>query len=84
MIPDTTYDRHARLVARMHEALGLDPETETLSGDLSPEILARQVERCTGCHKADDCAVWLDTLSGVASEPPVYCRNRDALIAARP
>ena len=75
------FDRHARLMSSMADALGHDLETEMLTGRLSPEDYRDKVLRCVGCRNAEGCAQLLATSKGFLDAAPGYCRNKDALDA---
>ncbi len=75
------FERHARLVARMGDALGVDLETRVQSGELPPEVLDDHVFECLGCPKPDACERWLDAQVGPVKAAPDYCRNKIALEA---
>ena len=70
------FDRHARLMNRMADALGHDLEAEMLNGDLSPEAYRAKFYRCVGCREAAACERLLDTAQGFLDAAPDYCRNR--------
>ncbi|MEC3861262.1 DUF6455 family protein [Mesobacterium sp. TK19101] len=71
-----TLRRHAQLVDRMADALGIDLEEEALRGHLTISEIDDAVLRCTGCTNPDSCEHWLDT-GPQASDPPGYCRNAE-------
>jgi len=76
MQSQNTFKRHAGLVDRMANALGLDLEEKALRGDLPVDEIGDAVLRCTGCTNPDACESWLGAhADGGASEPPGYCRN---------
>lgn len=81
MCNSARFDRHARLVARMADALGTDIETSVQSGRILPEELDIFTFNCMGCPQPDACEQWLDGQDGVAAAAPHYCRNREALEA---
>lgn len=70
------FDRHAHLMMRMADTLGVDLEGEMYSGALSPTTYRDMVMRCVSCEKADSCAHWLDEQRGEADVAPSYCKNR--------
>lgn len=49
-------DRHARLMDRMADTLGLDLAEESMAGRLTPEDYRSAVFRCTGCTRPEECA----------------------------
>ena len=66
--------RHAKLVERMSETLGVDLDEAMMRGEVTPEQMDRVVTRCTGCDDPSSCSGWLDTHK-TADQPPDYCRN---------
>jgi hypothetical protein len=74
-------DKHARLVSRMAEALGIDLDEAAMRGVLPQSELTDAVLRCTGCTNPDQCARWLDESTGEstgdADDSPAFCRNSD-------
>ncbi|MDR9392872.1 MAG: DUF6455 family protein [Roseovarius sp.] len=70
-----TLKRHAALVDRMAESLGLDLEEKMLEARLDVDDITDAVLACTGCSNPDGCERWLDTRQGKASRPPEICRN---------
>jgi len=75
MTQTITMKRHANLVDRMADALGIDLEEQTYSGQLDPETLCDAVLRCTGCSDPEGCESWLNAQGGVAEAAPIKCRN---------
>ncbi len=75
------FEQHARLVARMGDALGVDLETRVQSGELPPEVLDDLVFECLGCPKPGTCERWLDAQEEPVTAAPEYCRNKIALEA---
>ncbi len=75
------FNRHAGLVDRMAETLGVDIAEAVQRGELPPEELRRSVFNCMGCREAESCAHWLDEHAAGAEATPGYCRN-DALFRA--
>ena len=73
------HDRHAVLVDRMAEKLGIDLEEKQLRAELSPEALEGAVVRCMGCDDPVGCDRWVSEDNEKASETPGYCRNSDFL-----
>ncbi|AMY68436.1 DUF6455 family protein [Frigidibacter mobilis] len=71
-----TLNRHAALVSRMAETLGLDLTQATREGRLSADAWRDAVLACTGCADPGDCMIWLaDRHEAGAEAPPDYCRN---------
>lgn len=79
MSNEARFDRHARLLARMAGALGVDIETKVQSGELLPEERDTQIFDCMGCTRPDGCTRWIDAQVRIAEAAPAFCRNRDAL-----
>ncbi len=78
MTETLTIKRHAVLVDRMADTLGLDLEEKVLEGLLDPMSLSDAVLRCTGCSDTKGCNLWLDAhLETGAATAPVMCRNGD-------
>ncbi len=73
----STLDKHARLVSRMAEALGIDLDEAAMRGLLPQSELSDAVLRCTGCTNPDQCAHWLDDHADGASDTPGICRNSE-------
>lgn len=79
---DLTLRRHAALVDRMAETLGVDLEEAVLRGHLSSDNLPDMVLRCTGCANPEGCEAWLDKQQQAATAndarattTPYFCRN---------
>ena len=75
------FDKHAELVNKMADTLGLDLAEAVQRGAMPPEDLRSSVFNCLGCKEVDDCEHWLEENSLGADVAPVYCRN-DALFRA--
>ena len=69
-------DRHARLVERMADTLGIDLAEKMMMGQLPPEQYRAAAIRCTGCTETDACASWVDAHPEGAALAPDYCRNK--------
>ena len=67
--------RHAELMERMANALGLDLDEKIMEGQLDIETLDDAVLRCTGCTDPDGCDHWLNAQQGIAPAAPGTCRN---------
>ncbi|GHH01636.1 DUF6455 family protein [Pseudodonghicola xiamenensis] len=76
--------RHAALVDRMAETLGIDLQEAALEGSVAMDEIADAVLRCTGCSDPSHCAGWLDGHGHGAAQTPGYCRNRDLMARLRP
>ena len=70
------FDRHARLMARMADALDQDPEAAMLAGRLRPEDYRATLLRCVGCRDAARCERLLDDCAGHLEAAPDFCRNK--------
>lgn len=78
MINNLTKKRHADLVDRMANTLGLDLEEKIMQGKLEIDTLGEAVMRCTGCADPDACEQWLAAQEGTApAAAPGLCRNAD-------
>ena len=76
-MPNTTYKRHADLVDRMANALGIDLEEKIMRGKLQIDTLGEAVLRCTGCADPCGCEQWLGAQATVADAAPAGCRNAE-------
>lgn len=75
-----TLNRHAALVNRMAETLGLDLSRATREGRLSAETWRDAVMSCTSCADPGNCTLWLAEHHDTGAEaPPDYCRNTDLM-----
>ncbi len=77
MTNNLTTKRHADLVDRMANTLGLDLEEKVMEGKLEIDTLGEAVMRCTGCADPDSCEQWLAAQEGIAPAAPDMCRNAD-------
>jgi len=75
----TRLNRHATLVGRMADTIGVDLAEEMQRGNFSPESWRAAVMSCTGCDNPDGCEAWLEAHRDGAEETPGYCRNKDRL-----
>jgi pyrroloquinoline quinone (PQQ) biosynthesis protein C len=73
----TRYDKHADLVNRMAETLGVDLAEEMLKGNLPPQEIRSTVMACMGCGEPGACAEWLEAHPEGSEAAPHYCRNKD-------
>ena len=81
-----TINRHAALMNRMAETLGVDLGTAIADGRLPAEGWREAVVRCTGCSDPEGCQHWLSEHSVDENPPeaaPGYCRNRDLMHSLR-
>lgn len=80
-----TLNRHAALVNRMAETLGLDLTQATREGRLSAEAWRDAVLACTGCSDPEHCMGWMAELQEQGAEaPPAYCENADLMARLAP
>ena len=77
MTNSTTLRRHADLVDRMANALGLDLEELMMAGQVQIDTLGDAVLNCSGCTNPEGCEHWLDMQTGAARTAPEICRNVD-------
>ncbi len=78
MTPKETLKRHANLLDRMADQVGVDLQEAAISGAVSLDQLSDAVLRCSECPDPVCCA------RGLAGEefggkPPEFCRNREML-----
>lgn len=73
----STLKRHADLVDRMANTMGVDLEEKMMAGQLRPGQLGDAVLACTGCANPEACGHWLAAQEGVTEQGPDYCRNGD-------
>lgn len=84
-----TLNRHAALMNRMAQALGVNLTEMMLQGKLGGEDWREAVVRCAGCPEPTECLHWLsahDEDNGRAkpeAEAPDYCTNRDMMARLR-
>ena len=77
MTANFTHRRHADLVDRMANTLGVDLEEKIFEGQLQIDTLGDAVLQCTGCRNPEGCERWLAEQKGTADEAPGMCRNAD-------
>ena len=77
------FDRHAALVDRMADTLGVDLAEAVQRGELPPSDLRRTVYNCLACRESDACGHWLDEHRSGSEVAPDYCRNDDLFRALR-
>ncbi|QGX99177.1 hypothetical protein EI983_13235 [Roseovarius faecimaris] len=80
---NVTFKKHADLVDRMANTLGVDLEEVMMEGRMTMDQLGDAVLSCTGCSCPGDCETWLAARQGSADEAPDYCRNADMLVRLR-
>ena len=73
------FDRHARLVSRMADALGVDLDQRVQEGEVLPEEVDVQVFNCMGCTAPDACGDWIKAHGGNLTAAPAFCRNKETL-----
>jgi hypothetical protein len=82
-----TLNRHAALMNRMGQALGVNLTEMMIRGQLSGEDWREAVVRCSGCTAPDNCLHWLTERSdaGLHRSPaaPEYCTNREMIVRLR-
>lgn len=77
-MPNTTQlRRHADLVDRMADTVGVDLEEMILRAQLQISTLGDAVLSCTGCTAPGACKKWLAAQESVVERAPDYCRNGD-------
>lgn len=74
----TLLRKHASLVDRMADRLGVDLEEGVLRGEIAPDLLPDLVLRCTKCTDPEVCARLLDDPKHFEAAPS-YCVNRETL-----
>lgn len=79
----TTLKKHADLMDRMANTLGVDLEQVMMEGRMTMDQLGDAVLSCTGCASPDNCQHWLGAQTSPADQAPDYCRNADMLIRLR-
>ena len=72
-----TRKKHADLVDRMAETLGVDLEEKILEGQLEIATLGDVVLSCTKCSDPSGCEKWLSQQTETAPEAPPICRNAE-------
>ena len=72
----STLKRHAQLVDRMANSLGVDLEQKIMEGQMTFDTLGDVVLACTGCVNPETCEKWLQQ-NKTATATPDFCRNTD-------
>lgn len=83
MSTSITLKRHAELVDRMANALGVDLEEKVMEGKIDFDGISDAVLSCTGCAGPEDCVHWLALNNEGADAPPGMCRNSDLFAALK-
>lgn len=79
-----TLNRHAALVNRMAETLGIDMTEAMRESRLSSQEWRDTVMRCTNCADPEHCMTWLAERQETGAEaPPDYCENRPLMAELR-
>lgn len=78
----STLRKHANLVDRMSDRLGVDLEEEVLRGNVAPDLIPDLVLRCTSCTNPEACQRLLATEDRLEAAPG-YCKNRETFDALR-
>lgn len=78
----STLRKHASLVDRMSDRLGVDLEEEVLRGNVTPGLIPDLVLRCTNCTNPEACQRLLKSVSRLETAPS-YCMNRESFDALR-
>lgn len=79
-----TLNRHAALMNRMAQVLGINLTERMLLGKISGDEWRAAVVRCTNCSEPGECLHWLaehaeagtDPNAPPISEAPPYCSNK--------
>ena len=71
-------EKHAVLVGRMSDTLGVDLVGASMDGGAPETTLRTAIYGCMGCKETDACEEWLASHE-TASEAPDYCRNKRLL-----
>ncbi|HKL06813.1 MAG TPA: DUF6455 family protein [Roseovarius sp.] len=77
MSSTTTLKRHAGLVDRMANTVGVDLEEKVMQGQLDFDGISDAVLNCVGCTAPDECEHWLALNSSGADSAPGMCRNSE-------
>ncbi len=86
-----TLNRHAALMNRMAEVLGVDLTAAMAEGRLSGEDWRMAVMRCASCDDPQACLRWLAACpapeaqggAATAEAAPDYCNNREMMARLR-
>ncbi|WP_238370058.1 DUF6455 family protein [Heliomarina baculiformis] len=76
--------KHAVLMDRMAETVGVDIQQEILDGGrLTVSELGDAVLRCCECSDPGFCGSWLDAQKTGAMQTPSFCRNSEMMARLR-
>lgn len=84
-----TLNRHAALMNRMAQALGINLTEMMLQGKLGGDEWREAVVRCANCPEPAECLHWLTERgedpgrSRPAASAPDYCTNREMMAQLR-
>ncbi|SLN23108.1 hypothetical protein ROJ8625_00917 [Roseivivax jejudonensis] len=84
MLSRDVLKRHAALVDRMSDTLGIDLEERALRGDVQIPEINDAVLACAGCSQPYACESWLAKMAAPQPAPPEYCRNADLFARLSP
>jgi len=80
MTADDRFTKHAKLLTRMADKVGVDLTEEMQRSKLDAEDLRMMVHRCEGCTDPDACIHLLE--NGAPTQfPPSYSRNAETFAA---
>ncbi len=82
MSADDRFNRHAKLVSKMADKVGVDLTEEMQRGKVDAEDLRNMVHRCEGCTSPEDCIALMES-EDKSAFPPSYCRNADAFTSMK-
>lgn len=84
MPEDARTRKHARLVHRMADAVGIDLHEQMMRGLITGRGIDEAVLSCTNCTDPEACEHWLKAQEGRVSEAaPEGCRNEKLFAALR-
>jgi hypothetical protein len=78
MTGEDRYTRHARLVSKMADRVGLDLVEGMQRGEIDSEDIREIVHLCTGCIDPEACSKLLASDAKI-DNPPEFCRNAKKL-----
>ena len=76
-------NKHADLMSKMTEKVGLELGDELLSGKLSAIEIRDAVVTCTHCKNVSDCQKFLDDANANVEHAPEYCLNKQMISKLR-